>query len=149
MVDKEPDDALENQLELLCDNITEESLRPQLGAGFERMVKVDLDVLEDVIEAAVALDWFVKAIPFNFYGWLAVTFTLLFALGKLPFVGKSMRAAQRRVRETGELDSPHAEPIKRRLPRFILDTASSADMSLFSQLLCIHSSASIHNSFKA
>lgn len=58
-----------------------------------------------------ALDWFVKAIPFNFYGWLAVLFTLLFALGKLPFVGKTMRAAQRRVRETGELDSPHAEPI--------------------------------------
>ena len=39
---------------------------------------------------------------------LAVTSvkTLLFALGKLPFVGRAMRAAQRRVRETGELDSP-------------------------------------------
>jgi Na+/H+ antiporter NhaC len=60
-------------------------------------------------EAAVSM--FLKAIPFNFYGWLAVLFTLLFALGKLPFVGKTMRAAQARVLETGELDSPTAEPI--------------------------------------
>jgi Na+/H+ antiporter NhaC len=59
--------------------------------------------------SALALFW--KAIPFNFYGWLAVLFTLLFALGKLPFVGGAMRAAQRRVLETGELDSPTAEPI--------------------------------------
>lgn len=55
--------------------------------------------------------WFLKAIPFNFYGWLAVTFTLLFALGKLPFVGKTMRAARKRARETGQLDSPTAEPL--------------------------------------
>ena len=58
-----------------------------------------------------AVQWFLKAIPFNFYGWLAVTFTLLFALGKLPFVGGTMKAAQRRARETGALDSPTAEPI--------------------------------------
>jgi Na+/H+ antiporter NhaC len=38
-------------------------------------------------------------------------FTLLFALGKLPFVGKTMRAAQRRVVETGALDAPTAEPM--------------------------------------
>lgn len=62
-------------------------------------------------DEATALDWFVGAIPFNFYGWLAVSFTLLFALGKLPFVGKTMRKAQQRVRQTGALDSPHAEPI--------------------------------------
>lgn len=58
-----------------------------------------------------AIDWFLKAIPFNFYGWLAVLFTLLFALGKLPFVGKTMRAARLRAMETGELDAPGAEPI--------------------------------------
>jgi len=62
-------------------------------------------------DEAAALDWFVGAIPFNFYGWLAVLFTLLFALGKLPFIGKTMRSAQQRVRETGALDSPHADPI--------------------------------------
>jgi Na+/H+ antiporter NhaC len=61
-----------------------------------------------------AIDWFLRAIPFNFYGWFAVLFTLLFALGKLPFVGKTMRAAQRRVMETGELDSPTAEPMASR-----------------------------------
>jgi Na+/H+ antiporter NhaC len=58
-----------------------------------------------------AISWFLKAIPFNFYGWLAVLFTLLFALGKLPFVGRTMRAAQKRAQETGELDAPGAEPI--------------------------------------
>ena len=60
-------------------------------------------------EAAVSM--FLRAIPFNFYGWLAVLFTLLFALGKLPFVGGAMRAAQIRARDIGELDSPTAEPI--------------------------------------
>jgi Na+/H+ antiporter NhaC len=60
-------------------------------------------------EAALALFW--QAIPFNFYAWIAVLFTLLFALGKLPFMGGAMRAAQRRVLETGQLDAPTAEPI--------------------------------------
>ena len=64
-----------------------------------------------IADEADAISWFVGAIPFNFYGILAVTFTLLFALDKLPFVGKTMRRAQRRARETGELDSPHAEPV--------------------------------------
>lgn len=58
-----------------------------------------------------AIEWFLKAIPFNFYAWLAVLFTLLFALGKLPFVGRTMRAAQIRAQETGELDAPGAEPV--------------------------------------
>lgn len=58
-----------------------------------------------------ALNLFFRAIPFNFYGWIAVLFTLLFALGKLPFVGKKMRAAQTRVRETGQLDAAGASPV--------------------------------------
>jgi Na+/H+ antiporter NhaC len=62
-------------------------------------------------DESAAISLFLKAIPFNFYGWLAVSFTLLFALGKLPFVGGAMKAAQTRVRETGELDSPTAEPM--------------------------------------
>ena len=60
-------------------------------------------------EAAVSM--FLRAIPFNFYGWLAVFFTFLFAMDKLPFVGGAMRAAQKRVRETGELDAPEAKPM--------------------------------------
>lgn len=58
-----------------------------------------------------AISWFLHAIPFNFYGWLAVTFTLLFTLDKLPFVGKAMRRAQERARTTGQLDRPGAEPM--------------------------------------
>ena len=64
-----------------------------------------------IADQDAAVDMFLKAIPFNFYGWFAVLFTLLFALGKLPFVGKTMRAAQIRARDTGALDSPTAEPI--------------------------------------
>ena len=58
-----------------------------------------------------AMRMFFAAIPFNFYGWFAILFTLLFALGKLPFMGPAMRAAQKRVLTTGELDAPGAEPI--------------------------------------
>ena len=47
MVDKGPEGAPDNQLESLCDNITEERLRPLLGGGFERVVRVDLDLLEE------------------------------------------------------------------------------------------------------
>ena len=64
-----------------------------------------------VIQKLLMARCFLRAIPFNFYGWLAVLFTLLFALGKLPFVGKTMRAAQIRARETGALDSATADPI--------------------------------------
>ena len=58
-----------------------------------------------------AISLFLRAIPFNFYGILAVTFTLLFALGLLPYVGPAMRRAQERVMRTGELDSPDANPM--------------------------------------
>lgn len=58
-----------------------------------------------------AVDLFLGAIPYNFYGWLAITFTLLFALDKLPFIGRAMRAARNRVLETGELNAPDAEPM--------------------------------------
>ncbi|MDX1515458.1 MAG: Na+/H+ antiporter NhaC family protein [Woeseiaceae bacterium] len=58
-----------------------------------------------------AISMFLGAIPFNFYGWIAVTFTLLFALEKLPFMGRKMRAARTRVLTTGELNAPNAEPM--------------------------------------
>ena len=58
-----------------------------------------------------AVRMFLQAIPFNFYGFLAVTFTLLFAFDRLPFVGPAMKAAQKRVRETGQLDAPGAQPM--------------------------------------
>ena len=46
IVDKGQDEALINKHQRLCDNLTEETLRPLLEKGFERMVKVDLDSLE-------------------------------------------------------------------------------------------------------
>ena len=60
-------------------------------------------------EAAQRL--FMQSIWFNFYGMFAILFTLLFALGWLPFMGRAMRAAKKRVLETGKLDRDGAEPM--------------------------------------
>jgi Na+/H+ antiporter NhaC len=57
------------------------------------------------------VSFFFRSIPFNFYGILAVTMTLLFALEVLPWEGKRMRAARKRARETGQLDRPGSEPL--------------------------------------
>jgi Na+/H+ antiporter NhaC len=54
---------------------------------------------------------FLRSIPFNFYALVAVTFTLLFALGALPWVGARMARARARARESGALDAPGAEPM--------------------------------------
>lgn len=58
-----------------------------------------------------AVAFFFRSIPFNFYGLFAVAFTLLFALGWLPWVGGKMRRAIRRARETGQLNAPGARPL--------------------------------------
>ncbi|MFQ5584025.1 MAG: Na+/H+ antiporter NhaC family protein, partial [Calditrichia bacterium] len=58
-----------------------------------------------------ALGWFFKAIPFNFYAIFAVLFTLLFSLDKMFYMGKKMKKAIERVKATGELDSPTAQPL--------------------------------------
>lgn len=56
--------------------------------------------------------FFFEAIPFNFYGIFALIITLLFAWEYLPWVpGKKMRAAMKRVKETGKLDRDGAEPM--------------------------------------
>ncbi|HSJ65370.1 MAG TPA: Na+/H+ antiporter NhaC family protein [Gemmatimonadaceae bacterium] len=60
-------------------------------------------------EAAVA--FFFSAIPYNFYGILAVSSTLLFALGVLPWTGAKMRRARERARTTGQLNAPDAQPV--------------------------------------
>ncbi len=60
-------------------------------------------------ESAVAL--FMQAIAFNFYAWIAVTMTLLFALDKLPLLGTPMAGVLRRVREEGTLDREGARPV--------------------------------------
>jgi Na+/H+ antiporter NhaC len=72
---------------------------------------------------AEAIGYFFKALPFNFYAWFAVIFTLLFSLEALPFmpgrlwgdvplvVGRKMTGAIRRARETGQLDRPGSQPL--------------------------------------
>ena len=60
IVDKGQDASLKAQLTKLCNNITQDSLRPQLGREFERMVKVDLDMLEET------RGWYVEEINVYF-----------------------------------------------------------------------------------
>jgi hypothetical protein len=61
IVDRGQDDTLLKQLEQLCANLTEDALKPLLGKEFERMVKVDLDLLEDV------KGWYVEEINAYFH----------------------------------------------------------------------------------
>lgn len=73
---------------------------------------ITIDSLQAIVpDQQSAITWFMKAIPFNFYGLIAVTFTLLLSLEKMPWVGRKMRAAITRVNETGELDHPDATPL--------------------------------------
>jgi Na+/H+ antiporter NhaC len=58
-----------------------------------------------------AVTFFFRSIPFNFYGIFAVTATLLFSLGLLPWVGGKMRRAIERSRSTGQLNAPGAKPL--------------------------------------
>lgn len=58
-----------------------------------------------------AVTFFFRALPFNFYGLIAVITTLFFALGLLPWVGGKMKRAAKRARETGQLDAPDAQPL--------------------------------------
>ncbi len=57
------------------------------------------------------IDFFFKAIPFNFYALLALLFTFLMAWEKLPFYGKRMKAAMKRAAETGKLDRDGSNPL--------------------------------------
>jgi len=59
--------------------------------------------------AAVAL--FYSAIAFNFYAIIAVSMTFLFALDRLPLFNTPMQKAVHRVRTTGALDAPGAQPV--------------------------------------
>jgi Na+/H+ antiporter NhaC len=62
-------------------------------------------------DAESGVGWFFASLPFNFYAIFAVLSTLLFAHGKLPWVGGRMSEARDRARETGALDAPGAEPM--------------------------------------
>ena len=57
------------------------------------------------------LSFFFGSLPFSFYAILSVLGTFLFCLDKMPFIGKSMKAAQKRARKEGKLDAPNARPM--------------------------------------
>ena len=60
MVDKGRDEALKSQFEQLCSKITEDAFKPHLGQNFERMVRVDLDMLEET------KGWYIEEINLYF-----------------------------------------------------------------------------------
>ena len=60
IVDRGQDEKLLEGLQRLCDNLTEETLRPLLDKNFERMVKVDLDSLEN------SKGWYIEEITVYF-----------------------------------------------------------------------------------
>lgn len=55
--------------------------------------------------------FFFSAVPFSFYGILAVLSTLLLSLNITTFAGKGLRAARQRALQTGQLDAPDAMPL--------------------------------------
>jgi Na+/H+ antiporter NhaC len=62
--------------------------------------------------AAVSFYW--SAIPFNFYAIIAILFTFLTSVEKMPWYGKRMKLAMERVKATGKLDSDEAAPLTSR-----------------------------------
>lgn len=57
------------------------------------------------------LSFFFSSIPLSFYAIFAVLGTFLLSIDKAPFLGKKLKDAIARARETGELDHPESEPL--------------------------------------
>jgi len=64
-----------------------------------------------LVDENARIAFFFRSVPFCFYAIFAVSFTFLLSIEKSPFLGRRMRAAIRRSRETGQLDHPEAEPL--------------------------------------
>ena len=60
---------------------------------------------------ADAVEMFLRAIPYNFYAWIAICMTFVFALDRLPLLNTPLQRAVNRVLSTGELDDKNATPI--------------------------------------
>ena len=61
--------------------------------------------------------FFFSAVPLSFYAMLAVGFTFLLSIDRLPFIGRGFREAIRRARVTGQLDRPGARPMQSPMTR--------------------------------
>jgi Na+/H+ antiporter NhaC len=57
------------------------------------------------------ITFFFMSVPFCFYAIFAVLGTFLLSIDRAPFVGRKLREAIRRSRETGQLDDSDAEPL--------------------------------------
>ena len=57
------------------------------------------------------LEFFFDCLPLSFYAIFAVIGTFLLSVDRAPVLGKKMRAAIKRSRETGQLDRPGSEPM--------------------------------------
>jgi Na+/H+ antiporter NhaC len=57
------------------------------------------------------ITFFFSSVPFSFYAIFAIIGTLLLSLDITRFSGKPLQKAQKRARETGQLDSQTASPI--------------------------------------
>lgn len=62
-------------------------------------------------DEGAAVSFFFRSLPYNFYAIFAVLGTLLFAWGRLPWIGRGMQAARTRTLEGGPLDRPGAAPM--------------------------------------
>ncbi len=73
---------------------------------------ITIESLASVIpDETTAVALFLQAIPFNFYAWIAVAMTLLFAWDRLPLLRTPMQGVVKRVLATGQLDRPGAAPM--------------------------------------
>lgn len=69
-----------------------------------------LMVENGMAEQGQEVTYFIKTIPYNFYGWFAVIIVFLVIMGWFPIFGP-MRGAIRRAEETGVLAPPGSEKI--------------------------------------
>jgi Na+/H+ antiporter NhaC len=69
------------------------------------------EVARNEQQIRMGVSFFFRAIPFNFFAILTILMTFLLAVEKLPWMGRRMRAAVKRVKTTGQLDRPGAMPM--------------------------------------
>jgi len=72
------------------------------------LVAGSVPVIADVAQGE---RFFYSSLKYNFYAIFAVLSTLLFAFGRLPWIGASMTAARDRAITRGLLDGPDARPL--------------------------------------
>ena len=67
-----------------------------------------------LVTEADRIAFFFQSVPYCFYAIFAVTGTFLLSIEKPLFLGKRMKAAMERARETGQLDAEGATPLAAR-----------------------------------